>query len=34
MMNAQEKVRAIFKETLGAVNPSLLVRGYAGQIKD
>jgi len=33
MINAQEAVRAIFKETLGAVSPSFLVRGYAGQIK-
>ena len=32
MMNAQETVSAIFKETLGAVSPSFLVRGYAGQI--
>jgi len=33
-MNAQETVRTIFKETLGAVDPSFLVRGYAGHIKD
>lgn len=33
-MNAQKIVREIFKDTLEAVNPSFLVRGYAGQIQE
>jgi glycerate 2-kinase len=33
-MNAQETVRAIFRDTLKAVDPSFLVRGYGVQIKD
>lgn len=33
-MNARKMVREIFKDTLEAVNPSFLVRGYAGQIQE
>jgi len=33
MMDACEMVKRIFNETLGAVDPAFLVKGYAGQIK-